>query len=396
MIASAAVKLAARAGRIGESATLKVARRAKELQAAGRDILDLGAGEPDFDSPAVAVAAARQALADGFTRYTDNNGIPELRRAIADRYRELYGAPWTAAETLITVGGKAALFEVALALFEAGQEVVLPYPCWVTFPEQIRFAGAEPVAVRTCWNDGFRIAAEPIVAALGPRTRAVVVNSPCNPTGGVLAAPELRRIAAACAERGALLVYDETYERFLYDGARHASAAALAAEFPETIVVVGSFSKTYAMTGWRIGYALGPRPIIAAAAAIQSHATSNATSFAMVGALAALQGAEADVERMVAEYQERRDFLIPRLNELPGFRCRPPAGAYYAFPEVSGCYRDGRRGSQALAEFLLEEAGVAVVPGIAFGEDDHLRLSFACSRDTLGRALERMAGALAG
>jgi aspartate aminotransferase len=272
--------------------------------------------------------------------------------------------------------------------------VVIPSPYWVSFPEQVRFAGAEPVFVETSPADGFRIHADAVLEALTPRSGGVILNSPCNPTGGVVSASDLRRVAAACAERGLPLIYDETYERFTYGGAEHASAAALAAEFPETIVLVGSFSKTYAMTGWRLGYALGPRTVIAAAAAVQSHATSNPTSFAMVGALAAWRGAEDEVRAMVAEYQARRDFLVPRLNGIPGFRCQPPAGAFYAFPDVADCFRPGRADSLALAEFLLETAGVAVVPGAAFGADRHQRISFACSRATLERALDRIEDAL--
>jgi aspartate aminotransferase len=381
-------------GRIGESATLKVSRRAKELQAAGREILDLSAGEPDFDSPAVAVRAAQEALARGFTRYTESNGLPALRQAIAERFARRHGAPWGPAEVLVTVGGKGALFETALALFEAGGEIVIPSPCWVSFPEQVRFAGAEPVFAPTAAADGFAIRADAVRAAFSPHTRAVVLNSPCNPTGGILEGEDLRTIVAAAAERGIVVVYDETYERFLYDGREHQSAARLAREFPDTVVVVGSFSKTYAMTGWRLGYALGPRPLIDAAAMIQSHATSNATSFAMHGALAALREAEPDVERMIAEYQARRDLLIPRLNEIPGVECPWPAGAYYAFPRVSDHYRPGRCGSIEFCEFLLEEAGVAVVPGAAFGADEHIRLSFACSRQTIERAVERLGEAL--
>jgi aspartate aminotransferase len=389
------MQLAKRTSRIGESATLAVARRAKELQAAGHDILDLGAGEPDFPSPPVAVEAARQALADGFTKYTENAGTPELRRALAERFRLRHGAPWTAADVLITVGGKAALFEVGQAVYEEGSEVVIPSPSWVSFAEQARFMGAEPVSVPLAAADSFRVHADAVLAKLSERTCAVLLNSPSNPTGGIVGAEDLRAIVAACAERRVMVIYDETYERFLYDGEAHASAAALAAEFPSTVVVIGSFSKTYAMTGWRIGYAMGPRRILAAAAAVQSHMTSNATSFAMVGALAALEGAEPDVLAMVAEYQERRDLLIPRLNALPGFRCQPPAGAFYAFPDVSGCYGPGRTGSVALCEYLLEEAGVAVVPGLAFGDDRFLRISFACSRVTLARAVERIGAALA-
>ncbi len=389
------MNLSERVSRIAESATLKVSRRAAELKARGVEVLDFGAGEPDFDSPAVAVDAAREALARGFTKYTAGSGIPELRAGVADSLRRRHGAPWGAPQVVITVGAKAALFELTLALFEAGQEVIIPSPCWVSFPEQVRFAGALPVHVPTSAADGFRIRAAPVLAALSPRTRAVLLNSPCNPTGGIVEADDLRAIVAAAARRGALVISDETYERFLYDGAAHASAAALAAEFPQTVVLVGSFSKTYAMTGWRIGFVAGPPVLIAAVDAIQSHATSNPTSFAMVGALEALRHAEEAVQRMIAEYQWRRDYLVPRLNALPGVFCPPPAGAFYAFPDVSRCYRDGRCGSVDFSEFLLERAGVAVVPGAAFGADDHIRLSFACSRETLARGLERLGDVLA-
>jgi aspartate aminotransferase len=251
------------------------------------------------------------------------------------------------------------------------------------------------VFVDTAAADGFAIHAEPFLERIGERTAAVLINSPCNPTGGVISPGDLRRVVEACARVGAVLVYDETYERFVYDGAAHSSAAALAAEFPETIALVGSFSKTYAMTGWRLGYVLGPPALIRAAAAIQSHMTSNPTSFAMRGACAALAGAEADVTAMIAEYAARRAFLVPRLNAIPGWSCAPPAGAFYAFPNVAGCFRDGRRGSVALCEHLLDRAGVALVPGAAFGADDHVRISFACSRQTLEQALDRIAGALA-
>jgi aspartate aminotransferase len=394
VIPSAAVKLSNRASSIGESATLRVTRRAAELRARGVSVVDLGAGEPDFPSPAVAVEAARRALAEGFTRYTPGSGLPALREALAESCRARYGAPWQASQSIITVGGKAALFQLALALFEEGQEVVLPSPCWVSFPEQIQFAGARPVMVPTSGEDGFRIHAGPLLEAVTERTRAILLNSPCNPTGGIVGADDLRRIVAFAAERGLLVISDETYERFVYGG-RHASAASLAAEFPETVVVVGSFSKTYAMTGWRIGYLFGPLEVVKAVENIQSHATSNPTSFAMVGALEALRHAEPEVEVMVAEYRARREMLVPLLNGIPGFRCRPPDGAFYAFPDVSACFRPGREDSVALAEFLLEEVGVAVVPGAAFGAGNHIRLSFACSRAALREGLERIAAALA-
>lgn len=391
MIPCAAVRLSERVRRIGESATLRVARRAAELRAQGVDVVDFGAGEPDFASPPVAVEAARRALADGFTKYTPNAGIPALRRAVAERYRREHGAPWGTEEALITVGGKGALFEVALALFESGDEVVLHTPAWVSFAEQARFAGAEVVEVPTDGGDGFAIRAAPLLAAIGERTRAVILNSPCNPTGGTIAAGELRALVEGCAGRGVALISDETYERFAYDGAGHASAAALAAEFPDTVVLVGSFSKTYAMTGWRLGYLLAQRELVDAVGRIQSHATSNATSFAMVGALAALEGAEDDVTAMIAEYRARRDLIVPRLNALPGVRCASPPGAFYVFPDVSAHFGDGLAGSVEFAERLLEAEAVALVAGEAFGSDRHVRISFACSRATLEEGLVRLA-----
>ena len=394
MIRSAPVKLSSRAAAIQESATLRVTRRAAELKARGVKVMDFGAGEPDFPSPKVAVEAARQALAEGFTRYTPGSGTPELRSAIAESSAARWGSPWQGQDCVVTVGGKAALFELALALFEPGDEVVLPSPCWVTFPEQIRFAGATPVTVPTSVEDGFRIHAGPLLEAVNDRTRAILLNSPCNPTGGVISPEDLRQVVAFAAERGVTVISDETYERFLYD-VPPASAAAFAAEYPETVALVGSFSKTYAMTGWRIGYLLGPAPIVQAVESIQSHATSNPTSFAMVGALAALRHAEPEVEGMIAEYRARREIIAEGLNRIPGFRCTPPHGAFYAFPEVRGCFGPGRESSIEIAEYLLDEAAVAVVPGAAFGADDHIRLSFACSRATLAEGLERIAAALA-
>ncbi len=250
---------------------------------------------------------------------------------MADSYRQRYGAPWKAADSVITVGGKTALFELALAVYDSGQEIVLPSPYWVTFPEQVRFAGAHPVLVPTCGKDGFRIHAGPLIEAATERTRAFLINSPCNPTGGVMGAEDLRQLVAFAAERGILVIADETYERFTYGGP-HASAAALAAEFPETVVLVGSFSKTYAMTGWRIGYLLGPAEVVKAVENIQSHATSNATSFAMVGALEALLHAEPDVEEMVAEYRARRDMLVPLLNGIPASSAGRPTAPSTPFP----------------------------------------------------------------
>lgn len=380
--------------RVGESATLRVGRLALELKAQGVDVLDLAVGEPDFRSPAVAVEAAREALEAGFTKYTDGNGLKELRAATAAALAARYGAPWGAADGLITVGAKMALFNLAQALLDEGDQVIIPSPCWVSFPEQVRLVGAEPVLVPSRAEDGFLVHAEPLLAALTERTRAILLNTPSNPTGGVVPPADLQRLVEVCHQRGILLISDETYDRFVYPGTSFGSAAALAREFPDTVVLVGSFSKTYAMTGWRLGFAFGPAPVIKALSTLQSHSTSNPTSFAMKGALAALAAAEPDVAAMIEEYRLRRDLITEGLGTLPGVSCKPPLGAFYAFPNVTGCYRPGREGSVELAEFLLREARVAVVPGIAFGDDRFVRISFACSRATLASALDRMRAAL--
>ncbi len=388
------MKLSSRISRVGESATLKVARRALALKKEGIDLVDLGAGEPDFPTPKVAVEAARAALAEGFTKYTAGSGIPELRAQVAAFHRARWGSPWTAAETVISVGGKAGLFEVAMSIAEPGAEVIIPSPCWVSLPAQIELAGGTPVLVPTSPENGFALHAEALLAAVTERTRAILINSPSNPTGGLISPAELRALVQGAAERDLLVIADETYVRLVYDGAPMATVAAVAAEFSDTVVLVGSFSKSYAMTGWRVGYVLGPPPLIKAVEGVQSHVTSNPTSFAMVGALAALEHAEPEVETMIATYQERRDFLIPRLNAIPGLCCAPPGGAFYAFPKATGAFRPGRSDSVSLSEFLLEEARVAVVPGSAFGADEHVRLSFATSIEELERGLERIDAAL--
>lgn len=385
-----AMHFSTRAAHLAESATLKVFRRARELRAAGREIIDLSAGEPDFPSPPAALEAAHRALDEGFTHYTIAAGTPELRRALAARYERGWDAPWRLENVLVTVGAKAALYELFNVLVDTGDEVIIPSPAWVSFAAQVELAGGSVVFVPTRAEESFAIRAAPILTALTERTRLVLLNSPSNPTGGILGAAELRRIVETCAARGIFVLCDETYERFLYDGADLASGAALAAEFPEHLLLVGSFSKTYSMTGWRVGFALGPEAVIRKAAELQGHITSNPTSFAMRGALAALEGSEVFVEQMLAAFTERRELLVAALGRLPGVSCQPPAGAFYAFPNVAGCYRPGREGSIAFAEHLLESAGVAVVPGAAFGADEHVRMSFACSIEDLQEGLERI------
>ncbi|MCY3929114.1 MAG: pyridoxal phosphate-dependent aminotransferase [Acidobacteria bacterium] len=373
-----------------ESATMAVSRRVAELRREGVEVFDLGAGEPDFPSPETAVRAARRALDEGRTKYTVLEGTPELRAGLAARYGK-EGAPWSAANVLVTVGAKAALYELAQAFLSPGDEVVVPTPAWVSIPAQVRLAGATVVTVPMAAADGFAIRAQPLIDAMSERTRAVVINSPCNPTGAVAGVLDLERVARACAERGALLISDETYERFIYDGQRYASVASLAARYPETVVLVGSFSKTYAMTGWRLGYLLGAPSVIAAAAAVQSHVTSNATSFAMAGAEAVLEQEPPEAAALVAACARRRALVLAELDRIPGVVCPPPAGAFYAFPDVSAWFDERCPDSAAFCRRLLDEAGVATTPGSAFGCEGHIRLSYACSDRMLTTGLERMA-----
>ncbi len=369
---------------------MAVSRRVAELRREGVEVFDLGAGEPDFPSPETAVRAAKRALDEGRTKYTVLEGTPELRAGLAARYGK-EGAPWSAANVLVTVGAKAALYELAKAFLSPGDEVVVPTPAWVSIPAQVRLAGAAVVTVPMAAADGFAIRAQPLIDAMSQRTRAVVVNSPCNPTGAVAGVLDLERVARACAERGALLISDETYERFIYDGQRHASVASLAARYPETVVLVGSFSKTYAMTGWRLGYLLGAPSVVAAAAAVQSHATSNATSFAMAGAEAVLEQEPPEAAALVAACARRRALVLAELDRIPGVVCPPPAGAFYAFPDVSAWFDERCPDSAAFCRRLLEEAGVATTPGSAFGCEGHIRLSYACSDRMLTAGLERIA-----
>ncbi len=366
---------------------MAVARRVAELRGEGIEVFDLGAGEPDFPSPETAVKAAKRALDEGRTKYTALEGTNELRALLAKRYGS-HGAPWNVANVLVTVGAKAALYQLARAFLRPGDEAVVPTPVWVSIPAQVRLAGADAVTVSMAPEDGFAIRAQPLIEAMSPRTRAVIVNTPCNPTGAVASILELERLASACAERGALLVSDETYERFVYDGRRHASVAALAARYPDTVALVGSFSKSYAMTGWRVGYLLGSADVVAAAAAVQSHVTSNATSFAMAGAEAVLAEEPPESAALVAACARRRRLVLRELERAPGVVCPPPAGAFYAFPDVRACLDEACPDSASLCRRLLDEARVAVTPGAAFGREGHLRLSFACGDEALASGLE--------
>ncbi|HQR44736.1 MAG TPA: pyridoxal phosphate-dependent aminotransferase [Thermoanaerobaculia bacterium] len=395
------VRFADRAVSIPVSATLEVLRAALALRERGVDVVDLGPGEPDFHTPEFVKEAAIAAVRANFTKYTDTMGIPELRFAVAEHYRKAWACPWATRNVVVTAGGKQALHTACLALFQEGDEVLVPSPFWVSLPEMVRLAGARPVLVPTSPANGYRVTAADLEKAATPATRGILVNTPNNPTGAVLPEAEVRVIARLASTRGWVALFDECYDRLVFEGS-HFSAAALAAEHPESVLVCGSLSKTYALTGWRIGYALGHETTVAMMGRIVSHATTNVCSITQRAALAALTSpgeAEASVHAMLREYARRRAFLIPALDALPGVSCPPPAGAFYAFPDVSSYYGKTLAGipltgSIPFAKALLESVAVAVTPGVAFGEDRCIRLSFATSMERLEEGMARIRKAL--
>jgi aspartate aminotransferase len=389
------IRFARRVTEMQISPTLAVINRALELAAKGVDIVDLGPGEPDFPTPPHVAEAGKLAIDRGFTKYTANSGTRALRDAIASRYNRRYGLTLTSDHVIAGSGGKQELFNVILALVEEGDEVIIPSPYWVSFPDQVQFAGGKPVFAPLLGENQFRPTFRDIESVASERTRGVIINSPCNPTGAVIEEPELARIVEWCAARDAFLIFDETYEFFVYDGCEHVSAARWFDEVPGTVIVVNSMSKTFAMTGWRLGYAVAHPEIVAAANKIQSHSTSNPSSISQAAALEALSGDDSSVRRMWEAYAERRAWLVPAINAVDGFCCTDPDGAFYIFPEVKAFYgRSGIHDSRSFAAYLLDEARVAVVPGIAFGSDDHVRISYATSMERLHEGVRRMEAAL--
>ena len=391
--------LSARARGIQPSVTITIDARAKELKAAGEHVINLSAGEPDFPTPEFVKRAGIAAIEANFTRYTPAAGIRELRRAIADKHRRDNGVEYAEDEIVVSSGGKHALFNAFMAICDPGDQVIIPAPYWVSYPEMVRLAGGEPVIVPTEPDTGFKLTPEALRRALGPRSRAVIINSPNNPTGAVYTREELDALAAVAAEAGLWIVTDELYEHLIYEG-EHVSIAALRPDYRERTILINGVSKAYAMTGWRIGWSAAPRALSRAIAAIQSQATSAVNSIAQKAALAALTGPRDDIAAMRAEYRERRDLLLAGLERLPGVRAQRPAGAFYVFCSVEGVLGrtlGGRTVADdvALAEVLLEEARIAVVPGTAFGTPGYLRLSYATSRQDLMAALRRLEQLLA-
>jgi aspartate aminotransferase len=385
----ATAEIAERISTISVSSTLKVSADADRLRRDGVDVVDFGAGEPDFPTPENIKRAAVDAIASNFTKYTNAGGTPELREAICQRHRLDFDTNYSAAECMVTVGGKHAIFNLIQALINPGDEVIIPVPYWVTYKDVVNYAGGVCVFVPTDENTGFEVSAAAIEQHISPKTKLVIINSPSNPSGSVLSKEEFRRIFDLTSKRDIFLMTDECYCHFVYDGEPFSIAAASGAK--ETVVVAGSLSKTYAMTGWRIGFALAPAPIIGAMMKLQSHSTSNPTSIAQKAAVEAMIGSQDSVPEMLAEYRRRRDFVIGRLREIPGVSITVPKGAFYAYPNISVAFGSGRvRNSLEFSSELLAKAHVAVVPGEAFGTTKHVRISYATSMRELERGLDRL------
>jgi len=393
------VKLASRIGKIKPSPTLAITARAQALRAEGRDIIGFGAGEPDFDTPEHIKRAAIIALEEGFTKYTPVGGIDELKDAVAAKLKEENNLQYSRSQIFVSCGAKHSLFNLAQVLFEEGDEVLIPAPYWVSYPDIVVLSGATPVIIQTKETEGFKLRGKELKKALTGKTRALIINSPSNPTGVTYTREELKELADVIAESSALVISDDIYEKIRYDGTSFTNMAMLNDEMRNRTVVVNGVSKSYAMTGWRIGYAAGPEEIISAATDYQSQNTSNPTSIAQKAAVQALKGNQESVSIMVGEFMKRRDVMVNFLNDIQGVTCMKPQGAFYVFPNVSRLYGktfNGRKilSSADLSEYLLDAANVAVVPGMPFGSDNHIRLSYATSMTNIEKGLERIKKAL--
>jgi len=390
------VSVSKRMARIKPSPTGASLALATQLRAAGRDIIGLGAGEPDFDTPQAIKDAAIAAIRAGATKYTPIDGTIELKKAIQEKFRRDNGLDFALPQIVVTSGAKQALYNLCLALLDAGDEAIIPAPYWVSYPDMVRLSDATPVIISAGVEQGFRISPEQLAASITAKTRLFFLNSPSNPTGASYSAAEFAALGAVLDEHPQIvIVSDEIYEPVYWATEPFVSFAAACPSLAERTVTVNGVSKAYAMTGWRIGYAAGPPGLIAAMTAIQSQSTSNPCSISQLAAKAALEGEQSVVAEMAAVYRQRHDYLVPALNAITGFHCRPGEGAFYAFPKVAeALQRLGMEGDEQLVDYLLNKADVALVPGSAFGAPGHLRFSFACSLDVLQEAIRRISRAL--
>lgn len=382
------------------SPTLAVTMKAKALQKEGRDIIGFGAGEPDFDTPDNIKAAAIRAIQEGFTKYTPVGGIDELKDAVIEKLRRDNGLAYKRSQIVVSTGAKHTLYNMAQVLFGQGDEVIIPAPYWVSYPDIVLLADATPVIVDATEAEGFKLTPEKLRKAITARTKALILNSPSNPTGAAYTLDELKALAEVLRGKDIIVVSDDIYEKVVYDGFAFANMANVSEEMKEKTIVVNGLSKSHAMTGWRMGYAAGPDNVIAAMTEIQSQSTSNPTSIVQKAAIEALLGDQSFIPKMVAEFKRRRDTIVAALNAVPGISCATPPGAFYVFPRVAGLYGKKAGGkaitdSNAFSEFLLEAANVAVVPGQAFGNDDYVRLSYATSMELIVEGTKRIARAVA-
>ena len=375
--------------RMQSSATLAAAQAAEALRASGVNVCDFGAGEPDFDTPENIKQAAAEAMRAGRTKYTAAGGVREIQRAIIDFYKRDFGTEYQPSEVMVTAGGKQAIFNAVVTLINPGDEVLIPKPYWVTFPEVVVFAGGKPVCIETEATD-FLLTAEQVEQAITLKTKLLILNSPSNPSGRVLPPADFRRIMELAAQRGIYVISDECYLRFVYPPGEIFSAASLPAELRARLCIAGSFSKTYAMTGWRIGYALAPTEWTKAMLKVQGHSTSNANSIAQWAAVAALSGPQDSVAAMLAEYTARRAWLLEALKTIPGMKCSEPEGAFYAFPDVRGCSKNGLKTSGDFAQQLLEQEHVVVTDGAGFGAEGFVRISYATSMEQIQEGVRRI------
>ena len=380
------MKLAARVGQVPPSLTLAISAKAKAMKAQGIDVCSFSAGEPDFDTPAHIKAAAQQALDDGKTKYGPAAGEPKLREAIARKLREENGLCYSAENVIVTNGGKHSLFDLMLALIEAGDEVIIPAPYWLSYPEMVKLVGGTPVIVPTDASTNYKITPEQLRSSITPQTKLFVLNSPSNPTGMVYTPGEVKALAEVVVEQDILVVSDEIYEKILYDGAEHLSIGAVGAEIFERTIISSGFAKAFSMTGWRLGYLAGSVELIKAMTTIQGHSTSNVCTFAQYGAIAALEGSQDCVEEMRLAFAQRREVMFERLNAIPGLNGPKPDGAFYLFPNIS---KTGLK-SLEFCDALLESQQVAVIPGIAFGADDCIRLSYATDMTSIEKGMDRL------
>ncbi|MDD2673004.1 MAG: pyridoxal phosphate-dependent aminotransferase [Syntrophales bacterium] len=393
------MKLASRMAKIKPSPTLAITAKAQALRAQGRNIIGFGAGEPDFDTPDNIKAAAVDAIRRGFTKYTPVGGTDELKDAIRAKLKRDNGLEYDRSEIVVSCGAKHTLFNLLQVLFEEGDEVLIPSPCWVSYPDMVLLSGATPVILETKESEGFKADPGLLRSKIGAKTRAIILNSPSNPTGAAYTREELSALASVILEGKIIVISDDIYEKIVYDGFQFADIASVRPDLRPFTVVVNGVSKSYSMTGWRIGYAAGDREIISAVTGFQSQNTSNPTSISQAAAVEALNGDQSSLGIMVEEFRRRRDFMVEGLDGIPGMSCLRPQGAFYAFPNIAGLIgrsKGGRaiRGSGDLAEYLLDEVDVAVVPGLPFGSDSHIRLSYATSMANIQEGLKRIKHAI--